>query len=78
MLDAPRRRHWTLSFFRDHAIANCPNEHPKRSASAQTSRNLSEYFRASSSSGGFSFNSCVRVSRRLYIPFKLNIPNIKQ
>lgn len=60
ILDAPSRRHWTLSFFRDHAMASCPKEHPSLSARAHTSRNLSEYFRVSSSADlSFHPYSCV-------------------
>ena len=79
MLDAPRRRHWTLSFLRDHAIASCPKEQPSLSATAQTSLSLSEYFLVSSSTG-FSFHpySWVKEPRRLckqkwcFCKFKLN------
>lgn len=60
ILDAPSRRHWTLSFFKDHAMASCPKEHPSLSARAHTSRNLSEYFRVSSSADlSFHAYSCV-------------------
>lgn len=70
MLDAPRRRHWTLSFFRDHAIASWAKVQPSLSAKAQTSLNLSEYFRAGgSSSAGFSFHSLPWIKNTV-----LNIP----
>lgn len=69
ILDAPSRRHWTLSFFKDHAMASCAKEHPNLSARAHTSRNLSEYFRVSSSAD-FSFHAYSCIAKTIISVFR--------